>query len=162
MAIKALHPGKAFVHVLSFDTRPAKIEPSEGNPDPDNTEHDEWAATKWHLKVLDSRILGSLKDKVTKITIDAASPGQEIGTDIRQNEYYFKVVQLGLDREPENFDSPAKWGTQRMNIAGKNYDVVHADYVCTIPDDALAELAEQIIEGNTLSDAEGNGSASQS
>lgn len=159
MAILALHPGKKFEHVLSWDIRPEKIEPTEDNPEPDNSAHDDWVPTKWPLRVLDSKVRGHFKDKATKININPSDLNAEVSTDISQNEYYFKIVQCGLEAAPSNFDAPVKWGTQNMNIAGKRYEVVHADYIGCIPDDAIAELAETILSGNSITADEGNASA---
>lgn len=161
MAIKALHPGKEFTHILSWDKRPAKIEPTDQNPEPDNSAHDEYQPTKWPLRVLDSRVRGVLKDKATKVTINPAATqaDEQIGTDIRTNEYYFKIVQLGLEAAPSNFDAPVEFKTEKTFVAGKSRVQVVAEYVECIPDDAIAELAETILEGNTLSADEGNVSA---
>lgn len=155
MAIKALNVGKTFKHVLSFDKRPP--EGAEG--------HDTWAPTTWNCRVLDSRLLGVLKDKSTKITINPNRPDDDIGTEVNQHGYNFEVCALGLDK-PENFldddNNVVPWHTMKRNIAGQSYEVVTPDTLGRIPETAIAELAERIIAGNSLTVAEGNGSASQS
>ena len=156
MAIKALTPGKLIKHVCADDVRPEPIKPTKEVPTPDNSESENWKPTIWKLKCLDSRILGVLKDKVTKLTINPNAPGDDVGTLVNQNQYYFQVVQLALD-EPDNFESGVSYGTMKMNIGGKSYVVATPEYVETIPDYVLAELAEVVIDGNSLSDTEGKG-----
>jgi len=155
MAIKALTPGKLIEHVYSGDVRPAFIEPTDAEPSPDNSAHDDWAPTKFFLKCLDSRILGILKDKSTKITIDPKNPNDEVGTQVNQNAYYFDVVSLAFD-SADNFDSVAKPGRMKRNIGGVSYTITVPEFIGTIPELVLAELAERVIEGNSLSADEGN------
>jgi hypothetical protein len=140
-----------------YDQRPPKTEPSEKNPTPDNKAHDEWRPTKWGMRVLDSRVLGILKDKSTKLGIDPTRPDEEVTTQVGQNDYYFQVCQLGLTEETEGYE--VKYQSGKRNIGGKSYPIATAEYVGTIPDYVIAELAERIIAGNTLTADEGNASA---
>ena len=155
MAIKALNVGAVRSYTSKFD-----VKPKEGEPG-----YDDYVPTRWKLRTLDSRVLGVLKDKSTKITVDPNRPDEEIGTQVNQNAFYFQVVQLGLD-EPENWSdekgSQIKFETMKLNIAGKSYVVATPEFVGRIPEHVISELAEEIISGNTLTVEEGNASAAQS
>lgn len=156
MAIKARTPGKTFKHVLSSDVRPARIEPTPENPEPDNSAHDDFKATKFELRVLDSGVIGALKDKSTKITIDPNNPDGEIGTQVNQNQLYFEVCQFGI-AGVENYDAPYK--DMPRNFLGRSFRIATAEFVGTIGDTDIAELAERILAGNSVSAEEGNASA---
>lgn len=162
MGIKALQVGRTFSHISTYDKRPPFILATNEHPQPDNTPNEEWKPTRWNLKVLDSRVLAILKDKSTKITIDPSKPDEEIGTQVNQNAYYYEVCALGLDN-PEDFlndkGDPVKWDTLKRNIAGKSYTVVSNETLGQIPDFVIQELAEKIIEGNTVTASEGNAPA---
>lgn len=157
MGIRALQVGRSFVHTSKQDVRPKEGEPG----------HDTFKPTKWKWKVLDSRLLGILKDKTTKIGIDPNKPDEEITTHVSQNQFNFEVCAFGLD-EPEDFyldeegTRPVKWVTMKRNFAGKSYDVVAPETLGLIPDDIIAELSEVIMKGNGISEDEGNVSVLQS
>ena len=72
------------------------------------------------------------------------------------------MCSLGLD-EPKDFlndkGDPNEWTTGKRNIGGKSYDVATNETLGQIPDYVIQELAEKIIEGNTLTGTEGNASA---
>jgi hypothetical protein len=156
MAIRALQVGQTFTHVSKFDVRPKEGEPG----------HDTYKPTKWKWKVLDSRVLGLLKDKTTKIGIDPSKPEEEITTHVSQNQFNFDVCSLALE-EPEDFYLDAectrkvKWQTGKRNIGGKSYDIVTNETMGLIPDIVIAELAEIIMTGQQPTVEEGNGSGSQ-
>lgn len=156
MGIKALQVGQVLTHVSKHDVRPP--EGDEG--------HESYIPTTWRYRVLDSRLLGMLKDKATKISIDPTNPDGEIGTEVSQNAYYFNVCSFGLDK-PDDFyedDGSTKvvWRTEKRNFGGKSYEVVSNDTLGKIPDFVIQELAEKIISGNTVTADEGKPSASQS
>lgn len=157
MGIRALQVGQTFTHVSKFDVRP-----KEGDPG-----HDTYKPTKWRWKVLDSRVLGVLKDKTTKIGIDPSKPDEEITTHVSQNQFNFDVCSLALD-EPEDFyideacTKKVDWKTGKRNIGGKSYDIVTNETMGLIPDNVIAELADIIMSGQEPKVEEGNGSASQS
>jgi hypothetical protein len=156
MAVRALVPGQLIEHVYSGDVRPERVEATAENPQPDNSAHDDFKPSKFNLKCLDSRILGVLKDKATKITINPQAPNDEIGTQVNQNQYYFEIVQLALD-SVEDFDTKGvKLTRMKRNIGGVSYSVVDPSFVGMIPDFVLAELAERVISGNSMSDDEKN------
>jgi hypothetical protein len=108
------------------------------------------------LRVLDSRVIGILKDKSTKLSIDPTRPDEEVATQVGQNDFYFQVCQLGITDETENF---IKFSRAKRNIGGQSYEIATSDYVGKIPDYVIAELAEVILEGNSISADEGNASA---
>lgn len=162
MAVKSVKLGKPFTHVFSEDKRPPKIKPSEGNPHPDNSEHDDWKPTTWHLRALPSKVMGYLKDRTTKILVDPNDPDGDVGTEINQNQFYYDVVALGLSEAPDNFDTGVEFKTAKRNIRGTSYPVVVDEFMDTIPPKVIAELARCIEAGNSLSEEEGNGSGSQS
>lgn len=157
MGIRALQVGKVSTHVSKYDKAPDEGDPKLAT----------YVPTKWRWKVLDSRLLGLLKDKTTKIGIDPSKPDEEITTHISQNQYYFDVCSFGLEK-PEDFYADedntreVKWTMGKRNIGGKSYDVVTTETLGQIPDDVITELAELIIAGNTPSEDEGNASISQS
>jgi len=158
MGIKALQTGTVHTHVSKYDKRPAEGEPG----------HDEFVPTTWKYRTLDSRVLGLLKDKTTKIGIDPSKPDEEITTTVAQNAYNFDVCAFGLDK-PDNFTvdgtpdgAPVPWKTVSRNFGGKSYEVVSPETLGMIPDAIIVELSEKITETNSLSPEAGNGSTSQS
>lgn len=157
MGIRALQVGQTFTHISKFDKRPEEGEPGYENYTP----------TKWKWRVLDSRVLGVLKDKATTIGIDPKRPDDEVITHVSQNQYYFDVCALGL-LEPEDFyedeegTKKVKWRTASRNIAGRSYEIVAHETLGKIPSEIIAELAEVILRGNEPSVEEGNASGSQS
>jgi hypothetical protein len=154
MAIKARTPGKSFFHRSVYDTRPEEAKPTDENPNPDNSAYKDFKPTRWGLRVLDSRVIGILKDKATKLSIDPTRPDEEIATSVGQNDFYFQVCQFGITEDTENYE--VRYKSEKRNIGGKSYPIAAADWVSTIPEHIISELAERILEGNSLSEDEGN------
>ena len=117
-------------------------------------------ATVWEYGVLDSRVMGHLKDLATRMMIDPNSTNESVDTHVDANEVAFQTVQFGLTGF-KNFKS-AQGGditfkTSKRNLRGKNYDILNASVVEQIPGDVLSELAEKIRNANEVGSKEKNG-----
>jgi len=149
MAITALTPGQLKDYVCKADVRPPE----------DHADHVDWKPTTWRIKTLDSRVMGKLKDKTTKITVDPNNPDAEIGTQVAQHDLYMDLCTFGL-AEPDNFmDSKGKevkYETKRTNLGGKGYEVCTPEFIGRVPSNVIAELGEQILNYNEASADEKN------
>lgn len=147
MAIRAVSVGKVSVFTSALD-----------KPGPED-DKDTFVPTKFQTQALDSRILGILKDKSTKVTFDPSNPDGDIGTDIKQNDFYFQVCQFGLigaDNFKDDKDADVVFATQKRNVGGTSYTLAAEEFVKRIPEAIIAEMAEFIMRDNTLTETEKN------
>jgi hypothetical protein len=113
--------------------------------------------TKWEIAVIDSRVLGMIQDKATKLTVDADDPDADTGVEVSQNEVNFLIVQFGLKGWShfigENGD--IVYETEDKVLGSKKYSIAKSDILSSIPQDVLQWLASEIMKLNTLSVKEG-------
>lgn len=145
MSIKGLDLEAKHTHHSKFDAA------KKGSP----------KATVWEYGVLDSRVMGHLKDLATRMHI---KPGEDAGeegveTTIDTNEVAFQTVQFGLTGF-KNFEAAdggdITYKTTKRNLRGKDYTILSASIVEQIPGNVLAELAEVIRKANEVEDTEKN------
>lgn len=134
MAIKAVNLAKTKTYESDFD-------------EDKGTE----AATKWLIGAIDSRLLSQLKDKSTAIPISAFSGNGDGMASLRINEMNFDVVCYGL-KAVSNYDGTYT-AIERV-IGGKKYTIADPDFVSSIPDHIIDELATAILEINTITETE--------
>lgn len=116
-------------------------------------------ATVWEYGVLDSRVMGHLKDLSTRMKIKPGEGQEEVDTHIDTNEVAFQTVQFGCTGF-KNFKS-AKGGdiefaTTKRSLRGKSYSILKDSIVEQIPGDVLTEFAEKIRSANEVGEKEKN------
>jgi hypothetical protein len=140
MKIRAINLTKTVKHQLSFD--------EDAGTD---------KATTWVLGALDSRVFAAIKDRATGIPMSALSGGSEGTATLNLNQTNFDVVLYGL-KGWENFryddDRQVEYKTSTANLGGKTYVVVDPELVKMLPPEVIDELANAIMEINTVSEPE--------
>lgn len=136
-------------HVSKFDPDKEKHEKGEGgNP------------TKFSLITLDSRVMGHLKDKATRMSVNPkAKEDDSVLTEVAMNETAFETVQFGLTGiEPFEDENGQQiiFKTVKRNLRGKSYTIAAEAVVNRLPLKVITELAEKLGEMNDLGEAEGN------
>lgn len=134
MAIKAVNLAKTKQYESDFD-------------DDKGTEQ----ATKWLIGAIDTRLLSLIKDKSTAIPMSVFGGGGDGMASLRINEMNFDVVCYGL-KAVSNFETT--YTTTERVIGGKKYVIADPDFVATIPDYIIDELATAILEINTITETE--------
>ena len=109
------------------------------------------AATKFTIGALDGRVLSLIKDKATGIPMSTFGGGGDGMATLRMNEMNFDIVVHGL-KGVDNYD--VAFTTTQKQLGGKTYLVADPDFVATIPDEITGEIAEQILNINTLTEEE--------
>lgn len=143
MAITALNTGETRDYISRLDPH-----------HPDKKDADVSKATKWKLRTLDSRVYGYLKDQLTDI---GYGPDGQPYQRTHAHRMYLETVRFGLVDWANFKDADGKevrYVTVQRKIGNVTYDVIHDDIVGLIPDEIIVELAIQIREGNTLTEAD--------
>lgn len=126
-------------YVSQFD--PDKDKP-DGNP------------TKFKLNTLDSRVMGHLRDRSTRLSVNPnAGPNDNVDTEVAMNEVNFEMVQFGLGGinpfvDQKGNEIPFK--TVKRNLRGKSYEIVSDDVISRLPMKVIAELAGKLRELNNM------------
>jgi hypothetical protein len=133
--------------VSEFDPDKGK-EPPEGNP------------TKFKLITLDSRVMGHLRDRATRMSVNPnAGADESVDTEIAMNEVAFETVQFGLGGiEPFADDKGAEipFKTMSRRLRGKSYTIASDVVVNRLPMKVIAEISDRLRKMNNLGDDEGN------
>ncbi len=130
--------------VSEFD--PEKDEP-EGNP------------TKFKLLTLDSRVMGHLRDRATRMKIKpSAKADDDVETEVAMNEVAFETVQFGLGgitpfEDAEGQEIP--WAVTKRNLRGKSYEIASDVVVNRLPLRVINEIATRLRVINNLGEDEG-------
>lgn len=140
MAIKALDLGSITRYVSDSD-------PDKGT----ETE------TRWELGVIDSKLMGKLKDDATSFGVNPAAPEDDLDVSINQNQLHFLVCRHGIKgwanfQDAKGNDIPFK--TRKKNVVGNNYEIVDDAVLSKVPSDVLAELGAKIIALNEVPEEE--------
>lgn len=140
MAIKALDLSALHRHVPDSD-------PDKGTE----------AETRFELGVLDSKLLGKLKDDVTTFAVNPAAPDDEVDVSVNQNQLHYLVCRHGIKgwsnlKDVKGDDVP--YITRKKNVVGNNYLVVDEAVLSAIPSDVLSELGAKIISLTEVSEEE--------
>lgn len=124
---------------------------------------EEGKATVWLLGTLSSRDVGRIRDSVTSIKLNTAegSDPNEVETHIERTKMNFEAVRVGL-KGWENFIGPdgnsIPFKTIKRDVGGTRRDVVADELLDMIPLDVVNELADEILQGNLLSEEEAGNS----
>lgn len=134
-------------YVSEFDPDRGKKSP-EGNP------------TKFQLVTLDSRVMGHLRDKATRMSVNPnAKENDTVETEVAMNDVAFETVQFGLTGISPFDDASGNeiiFKTVKRNLRGKSYTVASDVVVNRLPMRVISELADQLRKMNDLDDTEGN------
>lgn len=140
MPIRAINLTKTIDHVLSFDD-------AAGTDD----------ATVFQLGALDSRVMSVIKDKATALPVAAFSNPEGAMASLNMNQTNFEIVVFGLKGWKNFFDEdnkPVPYKTIHNSLGNRTYVTVDPELVALLPDDAIAELANQIMDFNSPSETE--------
>ncbi len=120
---------------------------TEGNP------------TLFTLLTLDSRVMGHLRDKATRMKINPKAPDDDVETEVAMNEVSFEVVQFGLGGIAPFEDGKGNeivFKTMKRNLRGKSYTIASDLVISLLPIKVISELATELRKMNNLGDDEGN------
>lgn len=135
MAIKAINLVKTVEYELSFD---------------DAIGTDE--STKFTLGALDARVFSVIKDKATALPVSAFSNPEGAMASLNMNQTNFEIVVFGL-RGWKNFQDESgnqvNFKTVHTILGGKTYITADPDLIAQLPDEAIAELANKIMDLNS-------------
>lgn len=136
--IRAINLTKTKQHILTFD------------PDAKTDK-----AIKWKIGALDSRLMAAIKDRATAIPMSAFSGDNSDATaTLNMNKTNFDVVLFGLkgwEGLLDEDDKPVEFRTEHTNFEGRTYLTVAYDLLIQLPGEVIDELAQEIIELNSLS-----------
>lgn len=140
MAIKALNLAKTKDHELSFD-------PAIGTED----------ATKFKIGALDARIFAVIKDKATALPVSAFTNPEGAMAALNMNQTNFEIVVYGLRgwtnfQDDEGKDVPFK--TTTAVLGTKQYLTADPELVRLLPEEAIAELANEIMDMNAFTETD--------
>ena len=131
--------------VSEFD--PDKNKP-DGNP------------TKFKLLTLDSRVMGHLRDRATRMKVSPnAGPNDDVETEVAMNEVAFETVQFGLGGiTPFQTESgeDIQWKTVKRNLRGKSYEIASDIVINRLPMRVITEISNRLRVMNNLGEDEGN------
>lgn len=140
MKIRAINLSKTVRHQLSFD--------EDAGTD---------AAVTWIAGALDSRVLATIKDRATGIPMSALSGSGEGTATLNLNQTNYDVVLYGL-KGWENLTyedgKQVEFKTSTSQLGGKTYVTVDPELMKLIPPEAIDELANVIMDINTMKDEE--------
>lgn len=117
--------------------------------------------TVFEIGAVDSRVMGHLRDKSTKVSFTQSdaetNPDAEAGVQVNNHELNFRTVQFGLkgfvNFKDDNGDIALK--TESVTVGSRRYDVMHGDIVSLLPDYVIEWLAAQIGNLNAVGYREG-------
>lgn len=138
MAIKALNLAATRKYTSVFDNGP------------------EDEKTIFVIGSLDSRLMGMIKDKATKFSVDPSNPNDNVDTQVNAEQVAFNAVLYGLKGIEgaglhDAGGNPVKVEFEKRTHGGTSYRVIAASVVEQIPNAILKELAEEIMKDNELS-----------
>jgi hypothetical protein len=117
--------------------------------------------TKFSLQTLDSRVMGHLRDRSTRMSVKpGAGPDDSVDTEIAMNEVAFETVQFGLtgiEGLVDQHNTPIAFKTQKRHLRGKSYEIAHEDIISRLPMKVIAELSGELRKLNNMGEEEGNG-----
>lgn len=138
--IKTVNLSKVINHQLSTD-------PDTGTD----------AATTWLLGALDARVMAHIKDKATSIPVSAFTDASNAMASLNINVTNFDIVQFGLKGWKNLQDEDGKqveYKTVHTTLGGRTYQTCDPKIVEVLRDEEISELANKIMEINTLSEPE--------
>jgi len=116
--------------------------------------------TKFTLATLDSRVMGHLRDRATRLSISpTAKADDNVETEVSMNEVAFETVQFGLTgmapfQDDQGIDIP--FATQKRHLRGKSYVIASEVVINRLPMKIISEIADRLRKMNNLGDDEGN------
>lgn len=141
MKIRCINLTKTKKHQLSFD--------SDAGTD---------KAVTWIIGALDSRIMAHIKDNATAIPMSAFSGENSDATaTLNLNKTNFDIVVFGLkgwENLLDDTDKPVVFKTAHTSQAGKTYLTADPELIAMLPSEVIDELAQEIMEINTLKEEE--------
>jgi len=144
MAITAISIGQTWEFISKYD-------PDRENP------------TVFVLQVLPARVLAHLQDEAT--VFEVGDNPNERATKLRLNATDYEIVRFGLAdirNLRDEHGQEIKFSTERVNRWGKSYTVASHQILDRLPQVVIKELAEEILQKNTLSEGERKNSDLQS
>lgn len=138
MSIRAINLTKTTDHVLSFDD-------AAGTDD----------ATTFTIGALDSRVFSVIKDKATALPVSAFSNPEGAMASLNMNQTNFEIVVFGL-KGWKNFrddqDKQIAYKTVHTQLGGRTYITIDPELVALLPEEAITELANKIMDFNVPSE----------
>lgn len=146
MAIKALRLTGTFDFQSSLD--PAKDTPE---------------ASVFTLRVLDSRVMGQIRDSAMALgTADDMRIDPRRSTILNVHESNFKTAQFGIvgwrNVQDEN-GNDLKFETVKRLVGSTTYDVADPEVLRQLPQEVIDEIALRIKEGNSVTAVEAKNSS---
>jgi hypothetical protein len=134
----------------------SSVRPWQSKNDPDFGTPD---ATTFMIGVLDSHVLGQIKDMATSFKVDPSNPSDEVETTINRNEVNYHLAAYGI-KDWKNFvgasGSQIAYKSVERRIAGSTYSMVDPELLKSIPQEIIAQIADEVTKDNEVSVAEGN------
>lgn len=116
--------------------------------------------TKFILTTLDSRVMGHLRDKATRMSVNPnANENDTVETEVAMNEVAFETVQFGLTGiEPfeDEGGNQIIFKTVKRNLRGKSYTIASDAVVNRLPMKVIGELTDELRKLNDLDADAGN------
>lgn len=138
--IRATNLTKTQEHQLSFDD-------AAGTED----------ALTFTIGALDARVMAVIKDKATELPVSAFSNPEGAMASLNMNQTNFTIVVFGL-KGWKNFmddeDKQIPFKTVHNVLGTKTYVTVDPELVALLPEDAISELANKIMDFNAPSETE--------
>jgi hypothetical protein len=115
--------------------------------------------TWWILGVIDAVLLAKIEDKLMLFRVGGEQADEDGSTEtkLKVNERNIEIVRYGLKGYRNFKDAEGKeipFRTVSAVRSGRNVKIVEDATIRRIPPNVLKELAEQILEGNALSEEE--------
>lgn len=111
-------------------------------------------ASVFTLRILDSRVMGQIRDSALSYAAsDAAAVDQRRTTVLNVHESNFKAVQFGLVGWRNVFDqdgNEVRLETVERYVGSSKYDVVDPEVLKTLPQVVIDELAQMVKDGNAV------------
>lgn len=119
-------------------------------------------ATVFTIGALDARVMSVIKDKATALPVSAFSNPEGAMASLNMNQTNFELVVFGLKgwknfKDDQNNEVPFK--TFVNHLGNKSYITADPDLVAVLPDEAIAELANLIMDINSIDEEERKNSA---
>lgn len=114
-------------------------------------------ATVFTIGALDGRVMSVIKDKATALPVSAFSNPEGAMASLNMNQTNFELVVFGLKgwrnfKDDDGKEIPFK---TIVNLLGnKSYVTADPDLVAQLPDEAVAELANMIMDINSIDETE--------
>ncbi len=128
--------------------------PVQSKYDPDKDTDD---ASVFTLQTLDSRVMGHLRDGITKVMVDANKPDDKAETQINMQGLNFETCQFGIEGWKNVLDDDGneiEHRTVKKRLGGKDYQIIPTEVLCRLPGAVISEMSDLIRKDNELDEDE--------